>query len=390
MTGKDMRIIIAAKDTEAIATLVQHLVTNLNADTTLVDTLEDTRVLADADRFDVVITARHLADGSGLDLLQCREMANLPIILLDDQMDAERILNAMRLGAADVIPAPIDFEHLLMVLRRVVQKQRTDRHEAYRSERLRRLSSRLIQDRRELRKRVDLICNDLVVAYRRLAEKVVAAMNQDELERLFDDHYVGEAQTLTTGAEENLLKLAELRSRMSDEQRQRWDEIKRTFARIQSIGSAADDPVTRVTGQLGIVSDRLDQIGRTLAAAASDGAGKPAGDDASLAPYLAKLDDTLSALREGQAKAAKKALRPSADRDFMTQQAALIDATLIPLLRSMAHKLREAPNLKDRRLKALLPKLEYIDTLADLMGALDKIDNATMSSIKVDDPKSPD
>ncbi|MCG8404440.1 MAG: hypothetical protein MI923_04490 [Phycisphaerales bacterium] len=178
MTGKDMRIIIAAKDTEAIATLVQHLVTNLNADTTLVDTLEDTRVLADADRFDVVITARHLADGSGLDLLQCREMANLPIILLDDQMDAERILNAMRLGAADVIPAPIDFEHLLMVLRRVVQKQRTDRHEAYRSERLRRLSSRLIQDRRELRKRVDLICNDLVVAYRRLAEKVVAAPYQ--------------------------------------------------------------------------------------------------------------------------------------------------------------------------------------------------------------------
>ncbi|HEX7152056.1 MAG TPA: DNA repair ATPase, partial [Thermoanaerobaculia bacterium] len=39
----------------------------------------------------------------------------------------------------------------------------------------------------------------------KLAEKVLPAMNDDELQRLIDDHYLGEAQTLTTGAEENLL-----------------------------------------------------------------------------------------------------------------------------------------------------------------------------------------
>jgi hypothetical protein len=50
----------------------------------------------------------------------------------------------------------------------------------------------------------------------KIAEKVVAAMNAQELETLIDDHYRGEAQTLTTGAEQNLLKLAELRERMSD------------------------------------------------------------------------------------------------------------------------------------------------------------------------------
>ncbi|MEM7583516.1 MAG: DNA repair ATPase, partial [Acidobacteriota bacterium] len=64
----------------------------------------------------------------------------------------------------------------------------------------------------------------------KLAEKVVAVMNDEELEALIDDHYAGEAQTLTTGAEHNLLKLAELRGVMSDEQRERWDEIKRGFA----------------------------------------------------------------------------------------------------------------------------------------------------------------
>ena len=47
----------------------------------------------------------------------------------------------------------------------------------------------------------------------KLAEKIVPVMNEDELESLIEDHYQGEAQTLTTGAEHNLLKLAELRGR---------------------------------------------------------------------------------------------------------------------------------------------------------------------------------
>ena len=45
----------------------------------------------------------------------------------------------------------------------------------------------------------------------KMSEKIVAVMNDDELDRLVDDHYRGESQTLTTGAEHNLLKLAELR-----------------------------------------------------------------------------------------------------------------------------------------------------------------------------------
>ncbi|MDF2696778.1 MAG: hypothetical protein K0S65_5161, partial [Labilithrix sp.] len=45
----------------------------------------------------------------------------------------------------------------------------------------------------------------------KLAEKIVAAMNDAEIEQLIDDHYASESQTLTTGAEQNLLKLAELR-----------------------------------------------------------------------------------------------------------------------------------------------------------------------------------
>nr|WP_245833816.1 DNA repair ATPase [Streptomyces aidingensis] len=63
----------------------------------------------------------------------------------------------------------------------------------------------------------------------RLAEKVVPVMTEEEVEALIDDHYLAEAQTLTRGAEANLLKLAELRGRMTAEQSARWARIKQAF-----------------------------------------------------------------------------------------------------------------------------------------------------------------
>ncbi|MBX3273685.1 MAG: DNA repair ATPase [Sandaracinaceae bacterium] len=94
----------------------------------------------------------------------------------------------------------------------------------------------------------------------KLAEKVVAAMNDAELERLIDDHYQGESQTLTTGAEQNLLKLAEMRGRLTPEQAARWDEIKREYRRLKTMGGGDDDPVVRVTGTLSHLGRQLETI----------------------------------------------------------------------------------------------------------------------------------
>jgi hypothetical protein len=103
----------------------------------------------------------------------------------------------------------------------------------------------------------------------KLAEKVVAAMNADELERLVDDHYQSESQTLTTGAEQNLLKLAEVRGRTSDEQKKRWAEIKDAYVRNKRSGGKGDDPVARVTGALGGVDEQLQKIGNVITTAAT-------------------------------------------------------------------------------------------------------------------------
>lgn len=84
----------------------------------------------------------------------------------------------------------------------------------------------------------------------KLAEKVSAVMNEAELQQLIADHYLGESQLLTTGAEENLLKLAELRGTLTAEQAARWEQIKADFARNKSIGGADADVGTRVVAQL--------------------------------------------------------------------------------------------------------------------------------------------
>ncbi len=85
----------------------------------------------------------------------------------------------------------------------------------------------------------------------RLAEKIVPLMNDAEVRALIVDHYRGESQTLTTGAEANFLKFKELIATQTAEEKARWDEIKRTFKRNQlSHGADKDDPLARVVGQL--------------------------------------------------------------------------------------------------------------------------------------------
>jgi hypothetical protein len=76
---------------------------------------------------------------------------------------------------------------------------------------------------------------------------VTPLMQDDELDALLRDHYRGEAQTLTTGAEENLLQLVHLIGRPTAEEQQRWNQIRGDFQRQRKLGAAEDDPSVRVT-----------------------------------------------------------------------------------------------------------------------------------------------
>nr|WP_211215078.1 DNA repair ATPase [Algicola sagamiensis] len=83
----------------------------------------------------------------------------------------------------------------------------------------------------------------------KLTEKVSAVMTNEELNTLITDHYQGEAQTLTSGTEENLLKLADIRGDMTPAQQERWQEIKERYSRKQQLGDD-DDRAGQMVNQM--------------------------------------------------------------------------------------------------------------------------------------------
>ena len=232
----------------------------------------------------------------------------------------------------------------------------------------------------------------------KLAARVLPAMNGEELERLIDDHYLGEAQTLTTGAEENLLKLAELRGRMTDAQRARWEEIKRGFTRVQRLGGTESDPAARVMAELSVVSDRIGDIARVIESASRrvveieplaeiptrrlDDSATPPVD---LTPYLAKLDETLLALRELHAArlpiSATPAAPPPTDANLISREAYLINGTLIPLLRFMAHRFKSYRAVTDPRVKQAIARLESVSDLDALVSTLENISVSALATL---------
>lgn len=99
----------------------------------------------------------------------------------------------------------------------------------------------------------------------KMAEKVSAVMTQQELLNLIDDHYLGEAQLLTSGTEANLLKLGELRATLTAEQKARWEAIKKEFQRQKQMGGDDADVGTKVVMQLHAMGEHLQAAASVLA-----------------------------------------------------------------------------------------------------------------------------
>ena len=133
----------------------------------------------------------------------------------------------------------------------------------------------------------------------KIAEKIVPAMNDGELRALVDDHYQGEAQTLSTGAEQNLLKLAELRGTMTAAQGERWDQIKAEIGRRKLMGGTDDDPIARVTGTLAGLVQSVGGIQQSIAdaALAAKPVELPSGPAPWVQPLMTRLDSIASAMQ---------------------------------------------------------------------------------------------
>ncbi|WP_223165046.1 DUF7902 domain-containing protein [Massilia frigida] len=101
----------------------------------------------------------------------------------------------------------------------------------------------------------------------KLTPKVSALMNDAELDALLRDHYRGEAQTLTSGAEENLLKLAHLLGQPSEAEQARWHALVDDFVRLRKQGGNDADGATRVANTLSEIGKQIAALARHVAPA---------------------------------------------------------------------------------------------------------------------------
>ncbi len=92
----------------------------------------------------------------------------------------------------------------------------------------------------------------------RIAEKIIPLMTDQEVLDIISDHYENESQTLTTGAESNLLKFKEMENFANPDEVARWQTIKKEFNRNKMIGGNGEtDPVTRLVAQLTSINESI-------------------------------------------------------------------------------------------------------------------------------------
>ena len=94
----------------------------------------------------------------------------------------------------------------------------------------------------------------------KMVAKVQSIMNDEELEELIFSHYQSESQTLTNGAEANMLKFKELINSLKDEEQSRWVSIKETFVQNNKLKHLGNNQTAAFVQQLMSLSKNLEGI----------------------------------------------------------------------------------------------------------------------------------
>lgn len=206
----------------------------------------------------------------------------------------------------------------------------------------------------------------------KVAAKVVPLMSADELEQVIRDHYAGESQTLTTGAEANLLKFKSMVGAHTPTEAARWADICKIYTRRQEL-SGADDPASKAVVQLAKLSDQLGDLRGTMHEVAAAAHERSADERRTQAKHLDALVERLAGSLEAlKASAATVPAQPTKIEVINTlpkyyanlyaQQIQVIEKTLIPAIEAMGAVLGQTLNAREHlggianELRALMSK----------------------------------
>ncbi|RYD76496.1 MAG: ATP-binding protein [Sphingobacteriales bacterium] len=105
----------------------------------------------------------------------------------------------------------------------------------------------------------------------KIAVKVLPVLNDAELDELLLSHYTNESQTLTSGAETNLLKFKEMVGWMNEKDKQRWADIKATFVKNNKYKAMGESSVNHVIAHMENMTEGINSIAQVLGKAMEKG-----------------------------------------------------------------------------------------------------------------------
>lgn len=122
----------------------------------------------------------------------------------------------------------------------------------------------------------------------KIAERVVSVMNDDELFAQIVGSYENDCQTLTSGAESNMLKWKEINNCLTDEEGMRYDQIKQVFNKNKLV--KGDDKMGQAVVVLSDLTDEIASIKEMFK-------NKPASDGQPSGEYVNVLKDLTENIR---------------------------------------------------------------------------------------------
>jgi DNA-binding response OmpR family regulator len=168
------KILLVEPDPRLLEMLVQSVVHRFDAHLTCVSSGEDALDIEVLEPHDIVVSELRLPMLDGITLTRhLMELRDRPVILLAEEPSCSEAVDALRLGARDFFPKPFGLPELMASMERHLHQMRKSNRAAARHTRMRQLVRNLIQQRRELKDRIDLVCRDLVGAHRRLLDRVL-------------------------------------------------------------------------------------------------------------------------------------------------------------------------------------------------------------------------
>ncbi len=91
----------------------------------------------------------------------------------------------------------------------------------------------------------------------KMIEKLAASMSVEDVWNVILDHYTGEAQTLTTTTEENLLAVKILLNRATKIETDRYTHICNEYVRKIRLGGNDTEPLMKVVQQIDLTGKQL-------------------------------------------------------------------------------------------------------------------------------------